>query len=313
MDVGGATTTTKMTSTMNKITYFCVDSECDKKVATYGAPCCLEHNPLVGGLDDSVSCETSECPGCGMDLYVGANGYCSHCWVDRFGTDEAPPCSPVEHECCGEWDYDRGVHVCDFADEPECPQHRAQLARGTGPDFWQCRSESEIRQNCECKKSPLCRLCEVYYGYADEDPYDGCTYDCTNCKREFKNKYSRNQSLCRDCEDLPPLPVSPMLTEQEAEWLEIQELEEQIAKIKEKVELYSGGMTSRQVDDWRLLWMTKEKRLRELRCWGCCHDILNQQGHMGPGGCLEDERENPLEDWDEADLRKLDVQMRYGF
>jgi hypothetical protein len=34
---------------------------------------------------------------------------------------------------------------------------------------------------------------------------------------------------------------------------------------------------------------------------------------MGPGGCLEDERENPLEDWDEADLRKLDVQMRYGF
>lgn len=268
MDVGGATTTTtKMTSTMNKITYYCVDATCDKKVATYGAPCCLEHNPLVGGLDDSVSCETSECPGCGMDLYVGANGYCSHCWVDRFGTDEAPPCSPVEHEC----------------------------------------SEDDIRKNCECHHSPLCRLCEVYYGYAD-DPYDGNTYDCTNCKREFKNKYSRNQSLCRDCEDLPPI-----LSEQEVEWLEIQELEEQIAKIKEKVELYSGGMTPRQVDDWRLLWMTKENRLRKLMCWGCRDEVLNQQGHMGPGGCMYDDREDPLEDWDEADLRKLDVQMRYGY
>ena len=291
MDVGGATTTTtKMTSTMNKITYYCVDATCDKKVATYGAPCCLEHNPLVGGLDDSVSYETSECPGCGMDLCVGANGYCSHCWVDRFGTEEEPPCSPIS----------------------TCEMPTAQLARGTGPDFWQCRSESEIRQNCECKKSPLCRPCEVYYGYAD-DPYDGNTYDCTNCKREFKNKYSRNQSLCRDCEDLPPLPVSPILTEQEVQWLEIQELEEQIAKIKEKVELYSGGMTPAQVDDWRRMWMIKELRLRELMCWGCRDQVLNQQGHMGPGGCLHDDREDPLEDWDEADLRKLDVQMRYGF
>jgi hypothetical protein len=288
-----------MTSNMNKITYYCCDATCDKKVATYGAPCCLEHNPLVGGLDDSVSYETSECPGCGMDMYVGANGYCSHCWVDRFGTDEAPPCSPVEHVCSGE--FDRGILVCNDQDDPACPQYQP------------VQFEWKDRHNCECHHSPMCKSCEVYYGYTDEGPYDGNTYDCTNCKRKFKNKYWRNQSLCRDCEDLPPLPVSPVLTKQEAEWLEIQELEEQIAKIKEKVELYSGGMTPRQVDDWRLLWMTKEKRLRELRCWGCRNDVLNQQGHMGPGGCLEDERENPLEDWDEADLRKLDVQMRYGF
>ena len=286
---------------MNTITYFCVDSECEKTVATYGAPCCLEHNPLVGGLDDSVSYETSECPGCGMDMYVGANGYCSHCWVDRFGTDEAPPCSPVEHKCSGEWDYDRGIRVCDDQDDPACPQYQP------------VQFEWKDRHNCECHHSPMCKSCELYYGYADEGPYDGNTYDCTNCRREFKNKYWRNQSLCRDCEDLPPLPVSPMLSEQEMEWLQIQDLEEEIAKIKEKVELYSGGMTPRQVDDWRRMWMIKEKRLRELRCWGCRDEVLNQQGHMGPGGCLEDDRENPLEDWDEADLRKVDVQMRYGF
>jgi hypothetical protein len=260
-----------MTSNMNTSTYFCYDATCDKKVAHYGAPCCLEHNPLVGGLDDSASYETSECPGCGMDLHVGANGYCSYCWEDRFGVEEAPPCSPVEDEC----------------------------------------SESEIRQNCECHHSPLCQLCEVYYGCADEGPYDGNTYDCTNCKREFKNKYWRNQSLCRDCEDLPPLPMSPILSEQEVEWLEIQELEEQIAKIKEKVELYSGGMTPRQVDDWRLLWMTKELRLRTLRCHGCRNEALNQQGHMGPGGCMHDDREDPWEDYDADDLRKLDLQLRH--
>ena len=270
-----------MTSNMNTITYFCVDSTCDKEVARYGAPCCLEHNPLVGGLDDAVSYETSECPGCGMDLFVGANGYCSYCWVDRFGTDEAPPSSPTELPA-------------------------AELVRGMGPDFWQCRSESEIRQNCECHHSPLCRLCEVYYGYADEGPYDGNTYDCTNCSREFKNKYWRNQSLCRDCEDLPPLPVSPILSAEDM-------LEAQIASIKEKVELYSRGMTSAQVDDWRRLWMIKELRLRKLRCRGCRDELLNQQGHMGPGGCMHDDREDPFEDYDADDLRKLDLYSRHMY
>ena len=272
MDVGGATTTTKMTSTMNTITYFCCDSECDKPVATYGAPCCLEHNPLVGGLDETLSHETSECPGCGMDLYVGANGYCSYCWVERFGCDdeEAPPCSPSStsempvHKCCGEWDYERGIRVCDFADEPGCPQH--------------------VPAPCACRNSPMCKACEQANGYSEwDDHYDGSTYDCTNCKREFKNKYWRNQSLCRDCEDLPPLPMSPIRSEED-------ELEDQIASIKEKVELYSRGMTPAQVDDWRRLWMIKEKRLHELR-----------------PECT------PWEDYDTDDLRKLDTQMRHMY
>jgi len=299
-----------MTTKMNKITYFCCDSECNKEVAYYGAPCCLEHNPLVEeGIPDSLSHETSECPGCGMDIYVGANGYCSYCWVERFGCEEekpmclgclddlddckcneAPPStptetlSPVEHKCSGEWDYDRGIRVCDFDDDPACPQYQP------------IQFEWKDRANCECKKSPMCKSCELYYGYAD-DAYDGDTHNCTNCKREFKNKYLRNQSLCRDCEDMPPLPPSPP-----------NDLDEQIAVIEEKLR---GIMTPGQTADWERLWYTAQSKKRALECPGCRDGVLNQQGHMVQGGCLDEPERIPWEDYDADDLRKMDLYSRH--
>ena len=231
-------------------TFYCSTIECDKEVDSYEGVCdsCSK---------EQMSHETSECPGCGNDIYCGADGYCSNCWVERFGVED--DLSTITHKCSGEWDYGRGILVCDFEDEPACPQHR---------------SEAEIRKNCDCKKSPLCRPCELYYGYAD-DPYDGCTYDCTNCKRKFKNKYWRNQWLCRDCEDLPPLPPSPVADD----------LEEQIAAIEEKLKT---SMTVDQKADWEFLWHKAKSRQRELGCQGCRDDCLNQQGHMGPGGCLDE-------------------------
>jgi hypothetical protein len=77
--------------------------------------------------------------------------------------------------------------------------------------------------------------------------------------------------------------VSPILSEED-------ELEDQIASIKEKVERWSSGMTPAQVDDWRRICMIKEKRLHELR----------------PG-------RTPWEDYDTDDLRKLDTQMRHMY
>ena len=74
--------------TSNQHLYFCIDSTCDKMVDYYNAPCCLEHNPLVQGNEETLSHETSECPGCGNDMYCSANGYCSNCWVERFGCDD---------------------------------------------------------------------------------------------------------------------------------------------------------------------------------------------------------------------------------
>jgi len=129
----------------NQHLYFCIDSTCNNIVDHYNAPCCLEHNPLVQGNEETLSHETSECPGCGMDLYVGANGYCSHCWVERFGYDEDDMASPKSfnesHKCSGEWDYERGVHVCDFADEPECPQHKCTAKFNLESGLWECVNE----------------------------------------------------------------------------------------------------------------------------------------------------------------------------
>lgn len=123
--------------TVNTHIFFCNNSDCEHEVEMIGMAC-----------EDHESDTTSECPGCGMDLYVGANGYCAYCWVDRFGSEEE--------------DYDR--------------------------------------RNCECRQSPLCEACVRYFGYDDDDEYDGHTYNCTNCRRDFKNRYWRNQFLCRDCE-----------------------------------------------------------------------------------------------------------------
>ena len=44
-----------------------------------------------GPLDMSfspISHEDEECPGCGEEIIVGANGYCASCWQERFGCSD---------------------------------------------------------------------------------------------------------------------------------------------------------------------------------------------------------------------------------
>ena len=50
-------------------------------------------------LDETLSHETNECPGCGVsmgDVGSSANGYCAACWQQRYGCEE-------EHVCNGEY------------------------------------------------------------------------------------------------------------------------------------------------------------------------------------------------------------------
>lgn len=241
----------------NQHLYFCIDSTCDKMVDYYNAPCCLEHNPLVQGNEETLSHETSECPGCGNDIYCGANGYCSNCWAERFGCDEECgncwrqdcmcPVSPISHECTntfdhevgqwtcgnadahkcsGEWDYDRGIRVCDFADEPECPQHKCTNTFDHEIGQWTCGDQ------------------------------------------EAHNRY-------------PPLPPSPIVT-----------ADDDLDNIEEKLR-QTRIMTEGQTADWEFLWHNAKRKQRtefdrrvRMRCDGCRDDCLNQQGHMNPGGCL---------------------------
>jgi hypothetical protein len=165
----------------------------------------------------------------------------------------------------------------------------AETVRGTGPDFWQ----SSLRENCECHHSPLCRECEVYYGYDDEGPYDGRTYNCTDCSRDFKNKYWRNQSLCQGCENKAPA---------------VNQIKDDIAHIREKIEHWSRGMTETQIATWHDLLFRRELRLKHLQCRGCQDNDLSQLAHMVQDGCLDERERIPWEDYDKDDLRKLDRQ-----
>jgi hypothetical protein len=227
----------------------------------------------------SINTHTFYCSDLDCETEVEMNGL----MCENHTVDECPGCGIEAHlsgegfcECCT-WRLEN--------DEAE-----SKLTRE--PESW-------YRQNCECHHSPLCLECEVYYGCEDEGPYDGRTYDCNNCRREFKNKYWRNQNLCRDCEDLPPPPpVSPILSEEAV-------LEDEIEKIKEKLEHWSSGMTEGQIASWDALLLNRERRLRDMKCSGCRWNELNQQGHMGPGGCM-------WEGFDADDLRKLDLQLSRG-
>lgn len=256
--------------------YFCIDSTCNKTVNYYNAPCCLEHNPLVQGNEETLSHETSECPGCGMDLYVGANGYCSHCWVERFGYDEDDMASPKSfnesHKCSGEWDYDRGIHVCDFADEPECPQHKCTGVFDHEVGQWTCGQtdkhtgvfDHEVGQADKHKCTGVFdhEVGQWTCGQADKHKctgkfdLDSGLWECVNekphtCSDTWTYDYSPRERY-------PPLPPSPVATD----------LDDQIDEIEEKLRTASL-MTENQTADWEFLWHNAKRKQREQNCQGC--------------------------------------------
>jgi len=254
----------------NTHTFFCTDLDCEKEVKEYGMAC-----------EDHASDTLSECPGCGMDIFVGANGYCSHCWVERFGCEE-------EHECHGEMDYERGVRVCDDQDDPACPQHylwkdeqEAKLTRE--PKEWYCTCNRETGLMCDgCSEvyKQTCRGCGVT---------DHLWTDEKHCRKCYVKLHG---------DEFPPLPPPAEKTPEE--------LREQIEHVEAQMRT---KMTPSQWNDWNDILQKVKAKLRRIQCDGCRDDILNQQGHMGPGGCLDDEECTPWEDYDTDDLRKLDLQL----
>ncbi len=206
---------------------------------------------------------------------------------DEHTIDECPGCGM--ETCLG------GDGFC------ECCSWRLE---NDEPESWY-RSESEIRENCDCHHSPLCEECEAYYGYDDEGPYDGRTYTCMECSCDFKNKYWRNQSLCQGCEHKAPPPTPAVDL--------IGPLKDEIDKIREKLEHWSSGMTEGQIDNWHSLLFIREFRLKHLQCQGCQDGALNQEAHMVQDGCLDEQERIPWEDYEKDDLHKLDLQLSRGY
>jgi hypothetical protein len=177
--------------------YFCIDSTCNKTVDYYNAPCCLEHNPLVQGNEETLSHETSECPGCGNDMYCSANGYCANCWVERFGCE-----SPIaqwddydysEHACSGEWDYDRGIRVCDDDD-----YHRKKCESYEYVDFPQ-RPNSVVSH-----RERVCASCDEHFTSKDQSTCCGeCHLDAADVIQTWWRKVREPEPTagCWGCRD----------------------------------------------------------------------------------------------------------------
>ena len=196
--------------------FFCVEPTCNKVVPYNGAPCCLDHNPMIVRLDESMSYETNDdpdCPRCEMDICMGADGYCGYCWNEQFGSDDINTlnavypylcikCDEIFHSTQPKGRHDRYCYECEHA------------AAATIKTWWKNVQYAEFsrRHNCECRHSPPCKTCLVYYGY---DDLTRCRYTCTQCGDGFVDTYARNPHQCPECElahrqYLGTLPASPV-------------------------------------------------------------------------------------------------------
>ena len=308
--------------TSNTHIYFCSSTDCNMEVSNY-------HDICENCLHETLSHETSECPGCGNDIYCGANGYCANCWVDRFGADD-------DHHCSGEFDYESGCRVCD---DDECPYSSPRPNSITSPQAvhynYICRSCDENFYTTE-PKGPHDRCCgechldavsAIQRWWRDEreakltrEPtswYEVAPTQCTCnrktglmcdlCSEEYKepcrgcgvNSDLWDERYCLPCYDDRYVAKPPRAN-----------IEADIENIEEKLRT---RMTLGQTNDWERLLATKKRKLVEMNCPGCRDGVLNQQGHMVQGGCLDEPERTPWEDYDQDDLRKMDLANRRGW
>jgi len=198
-----------LSPTVNTHLFFCSEPQCSNPVNDYNDTC-LE-----------CECEAStisECPGCGEDIFVGSNGYCSDCWQERFGVDEEPVSwyKPICKECDSAYASDN-----DYCDD--CANIKNKLKTKMTPDQkadWQrllnkrkpalspiripdtcpeCGDLSDIPTSSVCRacrqmleeSARYCNRCEGYYNLELGDAERRECYDC-----ERHNGYPCFQAGC---------------------------------------------------------------------------------------------------------------------
>jgi hypothetical protein len=195
---------------MNKHTYYCSENDCNNET-NYNGGLCHEHT-------ESLSYETSECPGCGNDIYCGANGYCSNCWAERFGCE-----SPISHTCSGEWDYDRGIRECDD-NEYHRKNCESDYPRRNSIESHYERSCASCHENFTSKvQTTCCGECHIDASVVIQKwwrnhrrPFEWCNLwfqgHCRSCKTYFptQREYDVYCAECRESVKLPNLPPSPI-------------------------------------------------------------------------------------------------------
>ena len=299
--------------------YFCSNQNCKMEVSIYGTEC--------RDCSDGVSTEPSECPGCGEDILIGANGYCAECWGDRFDSIELSYCMG-----CGERSpFIENQHCRD------CNDKRVEASQVIKTWWMRLRSERYDEYegiSCRCVGfGPLCGHCLDMLDEAPKPHWCGKP-DCEQCQSEYYEQCGGcgtncnlwDDRYCKSCYDVryvakctkgcgPTAPGSKRCyecidgPEPEPDFRTMDDVRDELEVIMAKLRF--PGMTIAQEADWERLRVNRQVLLQQMElCPGCRDGALNQQGHMVQGGCLDEPERIPWEDYDQDDLRKMDLQSR---
>lgn len=204
-------------------TFYCSTVECDKEVDSYEAVC-------DSCLAEQMSHETSECPGCGNDIYCGANGYCSNCWAERFGC-ESPISFAEEDEDCG---------LSAWSQNCTCPPSLVDGHRR------RARARGHVFEPPEApwRESPTEHVC------SGEWNYDRGTRACDN-DDDPKCPLYRNDAF--DHEIGQWACGNPTADDDNYRFrMRLSSVDEQIENAEERLR-FSRGMTPGQVKDWETI------------------------------------------------------------
>ena len=307
--------------------FFCINNNCEN--TSMSGQQCVDCAEWAEACAEQADCSIAlpppceGCPGCGCELWgvlLGTNGYCGPCWQQRYGLlachGSSSSVADTREECqmCGDMaapgDSEESGWVCDECFEAldhheNCNETRDMcycLRVQRRIDEVKPQDERDAMLACETEPTHVCNGEWDYdLGYRVCDNSDDkdcpqheprCTCDgsglvCPSCNVEYHENCRgcgafTNLGLgdyCSSCY-LPPLPPSPPPPTPRHTSLESMRAE--IAEIEARL---LTNMTKRQKDDW--VWILQNRRA----------DLAEAEKEM-------------WEQYDDDDLRKLDLQCR---
>ncbi len=300
-------------SVSNTHLFFCITSDCG--------------NTAVAGTMCAECMGSEACPDCGdTGATVLGSNYCHECYSKRNHPCNAPPAADgwcpecdmytvVLPNICAKCQQKRDERcTCDEDTERSCAGCERRLAEQAEYDVWCGVPEPQ----CECDGSGrMCDLCAEEYA----EPCRGCGM---SCQLWSDNTYCRKCYVDRYGDEFPP-----------SRYAEIKSLRTQIVEIQARLKT---KMTEDQKDDW--IWLLQNRRgdlaAAEKEIWGKSLESMRWQidrleAHLKMDIIPEEEKpeyawllrhcqaelaaaeKEMWEQYDEDDLRKLDLQNRGGF
>lgn len=106
----------------------------------------------------------------------------------------------AKHVCNGDMDYERGHKICDYREDPCCPQH-------VSPSCETCGCAAEFRDGERVCWCDLCQRTGCYYKSVSRKV-------CADCGKKPEDGYflcyRGDEPLCAECEEAAYGPRSPI-------------------------------------------------------------------------------------------------------